>query len=95
MAQSPADIKYTLGKDFLDCVIDNVIVFYWVVLIVPKVQVDDVIETFEKMQITRVTKELVEGDKETAKKVHKYIYHPSNIKYLRSGELIYCCKYTK
>ncbi len=52
----------------------------------------DVITKIEKMQITRVTNELVEADKGTAKKVHQYIYHPSDIKYLGKGELIYCCK---
>ncbi len=55
----------------------------------------DVIATIEKMQITRVTNELVKGGKGTAKKVHQYIYHPSDIKYLGKGELIYCCKDTK
>ncbi len=46
----------------------------------------DVIATIEKMQITRVTNELVKGGKGTAKKVHQYIYHPSDIKYLGKGE---------
>ncbi len=50
----------------------------------------DVIATIEKMLITRVTNELVEGDKGTLRKVHQYIYCPSDIKYLVKDGLIYC-----
>ncbi len=55
----------------------------------------DLIVTVKKMQVTRVNNEMVEGDKSTAKQVHQYIYHASDIKYLGKGELIYCCKDTK
>lgn len=96
-AQSPADIKYTLGEDFLDRVIDNCNSFLFGRVNSPQSAsyMADVIATVEKMQITRVTNEMVEGDKGTAKQVHQYIYHPSDIKYLGKGELIYCCKDTK
>lgn len=96
-AQSPADIKYTLGEDFLDRVIDNCNSFLFGRVNSPQSAsyMADIIATIEKMQITRVTNEMVEGDKGTAKKVHQYIYHPSDIKYLGKGELIYCCKDTK
>lgn len=55
----------------------------------------DVIVAVEKMQIIIVTNEMVKEDKGTAKQVHQYIYHPSDIKYLEKGELTYCCKDTK
>lgn len=38
---------------------------------------------------------MVERDKGTERKIHQYIYHPSDIKYLEKDELIYCCKDTK
>lgn len=95
-AQTPADIKYTLGEDFLDRVIDNCNSFLFGRVNSPQSAgyMADVIGTVEKMQITRVTNELVEGDMGTAKKVHQYIYHPSDIKRLGKGEFLYCCKDT-
>lgn len=93
-AQSPADTKYEVGEDFLDRVMDNCNSFLFARVNSPQSAsyLADVIGTVEKMQITRVTNEMVEGDKGTARKVHQYIVHPSDIKYMGIGEIIYCNK---